>query len=332
MSPDFFTPTGLPSSAPPHLIVIVDTEEEFDWSAPFSREQVSVTAIDEIERLQAVLEPHDVIPTYVIDYPVATTPSSVTRLQAVLARGACEIGAHLHPWVNPPYTETVSGRASFACNLGADLEREKISALKSAILEHVGVAPRVYKAGRYGFGPTTADTLEALNFDVDASVNPHHDFSADGGPDFRALGPSPGTFGRHRKLLELPCTTAFVGFARRFGDGLHGLASSSLLRPVRAVGVLARAGALNKIMLSPEGNTLDEMCALTRTLVRDGLRTFALTLHSPSLKPGCTEYARTAAERDALLATIDRYCEFFVRSLGGVPSTPSQLHARLIRN
>lgn len=313
----------------PHLFVVVDTEEEFDWSAPYARENVSVTAIDEVGRLQDVLRRYGVKPTYVIDYPVAATASSANRLAEFCRRGECEIGAHLHPWVNPPYTEPLGTRTSYACNLGVDLEREKISQLKGAILNGLGVSARVYKAGRYGFGATTADVLEALDFDVDASVNPHMDFTGDGGPSFEGFEPVPSSFGRNRRLLELPCTTAFTGAARRLGAGLHRAASAKWLEPFRAVGVLSRSGLLNKVMLSPEGSTYDEMQAVTDSLYRDGVRTFSFTFHSPSLKPGCTPYVRTTGERDAFLATIDRYCQYFFGRLGGVASTPTALYDTL---
>src|SRR5438045_8118530 len=109
------------------------------------------------------------------------------------------------------------------------------------------------------------------------------DFTSEKGPAFRGFSPAPGRFGRTRPLLELPCTTGFIGTGRKSGEPLHRLASSSALRPFRAVGILARTGLLNKVMLSPEGNTLDEMKSLTRALHDDGLRTFAMTFHSPSL-------------------------------------------------
>ena len=256
VSPDVFTPVPLPAKARPQLFVIVDTEEEFDWSAPFSRSTVGVTAIQEVGRLQHVLTAYGVAPTYVIDYPVATTPSSVARLGEFAVRGECHIGAHLHPWVNPPYVEELTRSTSYACNLGHDLEHDKIAQLRGAIIEHFGVVPRVYKAGRYGFGQTTAEILESLGFDVDASVNPHMDFRADGGPSFEGFSAEPSFFGKRRRLLELPCTMGFVGAARRMGPALHRAASTRWLEPLRAVGVLARSGALNKVMLSPEGNTL----------------------------------------------------------------------------
>jgi hypothetical protein len=331
VSPGFFRPAHLPSDAAPQLFVVVDTEEEFDWSAPFSREAVSVSAIAEVDRLQTVLSPYQIKPTYVIDYPVATTLSSSARLAEIALRGECHIGAHLHPWVNPPYVEALGAHSSYACNLGVEIEREKIQRLKEAIVTHVGVTPRVYKAGRYGFGRTTAGILEALDFDVDASVNPHMDFSGDGGPSFSAFDAVPSFFGRRRTLLELPCTSGFIGAARRVGSALHRAASARWLEPFRAVGVLARSGTLNKVMLSPEGSTYAEMQALTDTLHSDGVRTFSLTFHSPSLKPGCTRYVRTLKERDAFLGTIDRYCAYFIGKLGGVPSTPGDLYDQLRR-
>jgi hypothetical protein len=327
---EMLEPVRMPGGAP-QLHVVVDTEEEFDWSAPFSRSNVSVSAIAEVERLQDVLRPYGVRPTYVIDYPVATTASSSATLRHVLERGECEIGAHLHPWVNPPYEEEVTVRNSYACNLGGELEREKISRLAAVIEQQLGVRPRVYKAGRYGFGASTALALEELGFDVDASVNPHMDYSADGGPSFEGLTAAPATFGRTRRLLEVPCTTAFTGVARAFGPRLHRAASAAWCRPLRAVGILSRTRLLNKIMLSPEGSTLQEMRWLTDTLMADGVRTFSLTFHSPSLRPGCTHYVSTTAERDAFLRTIEDYCSFFMNEVGGVPSTPATLFDQLRR-
>ena len=332
MSPDMFRRLTLPAGTRPSLFVVVDTEEEFDWDAPFSRDTVTVRAIDEIGRLQAVLSRYGLIPTYLSDYPVVTTRSSVDRLAEFAARGECHIGAHLHPWVSPPYEEAVNSRNSYPCNLGRALEERKIALLAEAIEANFGHRPRVYKAGRYGFAASTADILERLGFDVDVSVNPHMDFRADGGPSFEGFEPWPATFGQARTLLELPCTTAFVGYARAAGPALHRAASASWLKPFKAVGLLSRTGLLNKIMLTPEESTLSEMMAVTDALLGDGVRTFALTFHSPSLMPGCTPYVRTVAEREAFLSTIDRYCDDFCGRIGGVATTPADLYDRLVKD
>ena len=325
MTAGFFSPIVEPPAARPKLLVVVDTEEEFDWSAPFSRENVGVTAIAEVARLQRVVAPYGLKPTYVVDYPVAATSSSSATLGEMAALGTCHIGAHLHPWVTPPFDEPLIPSMSFGCNLGMAIESAKIAHLQESIVRNMGVRPRVYKAGRYGFGETTAAILEAQGFAIDASVVPHMDFSVESGPSFQGFTPQPGRFGRSRAMLELPCTTGFIGIARRRGEPLHRAASADWLKPARAVGLLARTGLLNKVMLSPEGNTFEEMRTLTRALHADGLRTFSLTLHSPSLKPGCTTYVRTTAQRDEFLSTIDRYCDFFFSELGGQPVTAEGL-------
>jgi hypothetical protein len=308
----------------------VDTEEEFDWSAPFARENVDVTAISESVRLQEVAGAYGLKPTYVVDYPVAATVSSSQVLAGFAHDGACRIGAHLHPWVTPPFDEPLTREMSFACNLGPAIEGAKITALTESIVENMGVRPRVYKAGRYGFGSTTVPILESMGYDVDASVIPHMDFSSERGPDFCGFSVRPSTFGLTRRLLELPCTIDFTGLARRVGEGLHRTASAGWLQKFRAVGILARSGVLNKVMLSPEGNSFEEMKALTQALHADGVRTFALTFHSPSLKPGCTPYVRSVADLKAFLGTIDRFFDFFFTELGGQPVIAEDLYSDLV--
>jgi hypothetical protein len=330
LTPSFFSPVSVPEATSPRLFVVVDTEEEFDCFAPFARENTNVAAIADVPRLQQVVLRYRLHPTYVCDHPVAATRASADLLGGLARDGECRIGAHLHPWVTPPFDEPLTPAMSFGSNLGADIERAKIAALTDTVRDGMGVPPRVYKAGRYGFGTTTAEILEAQGYTVDTSVIPHMDFSDAAGPDFSGFRPVPATFGRSRPLLELPLTTGFTGAARAFGEPLHRAASSAALRPVRAVGILARTGLLNKVVLSPEGNTLAEMQALTRALHADGLRIFSLTFHSPSLRPGCSPYVRTTADRDAFLDTIDRYCDFFFTELGGEPTTAEDLFNDLV--
>jgi hypothetical protein len=316
---------GLPAGLRPTMFVIVDTEEEFDWNAPLARENTAVGAMRYVERLQSVLDPLDVTPTYVVDYPVASQRDGYSPLLDLSRSGRAVIGAHLHPWVNPPFHEEITPRNSFGFRLGA-IETEKIRVLRSTIEESFGISPTVFKAGRYGFGVSTAAALETLGFDVDVSINPHMNFSDEGGPVFNDFDAAPFFFGRSRRLLEIPCSTGYAGLARRTGRTLHALASRPALRRLRAVGVLARLGIVNKVMLSPEGHTLPELKALTRTLLASGIRTFSLTLHSPSMQPGCTPYVQTRRELDRLLDCVRGYCEFFLGDLAGTASTPERFY------
>lgn len=313
----------------PLLFVVVDTEEEFDWRAPFSRASTSVRAMQHVERGQALLDRYGLRPTYVIDYCVATQADGYAPLVEFTGKGRAQIGAHLHPWVTPPFDEPVDGSHSYACNLAPALEAQKLDTLHAAIVSHTGVTPQVYKAGRYGVGAHTVDWLIANGYDTDVSINPTLPPSADGGPDFRAFDSRPFMM-RDGRLLELPLTHGYAGWAGALKAPLQALAASSLGERLRAPGILARLGATNRIMLSPEVSTLDEMVALTRSLLRDGLRTFSLTFHSPSLDVGHTPYVRSATQLQQFLDTIDRYCAFFFGELQGLPATPADFRAKFV--
>jgi hypothetical protein len=156
---------------PPQLFVIVDTEEEFDWSAPFSRANTSVRAMRHVNRLQNVLSARHIVPTYVVDFPIASQADGIAPLKELADQGHARIGAHLHPWVTPPFSEEVNRRNSFGCCLGEALETEKIRVLASRIAESFGTPPTVYKAGRYGFGPTTPPAMKALCFTININMN-----------------------------------------------------------------------------------------------------------------------------------------------------------------
>jgi hypothetical protein len=325
-----FEPVSVPLADRPMLFMVVDTEEEFDWHAPFSRASTGVQAIAALDGLHQVIDRFRIRPTYVIDYPVATKPEAFEVIRALVSSDRCQVGAHLHPWVTPPFTEEVNGVNSYACNLGTALEEAKLRNLSDAIEEHVGLRPRSYKAGRYGLGRSTVQILQRLEFDIDVSINPLMDYRLAAGPSFEAFDARPFFFGTKRRLLEVPCTLGFAGFARRFGLPLHRASDRGLLRQLKAPGILSRSGALNKIMLSPETSTLDEMTAVTRALIADGVRTFTVTFHSPSVDPGHTPYVRTQADLRQFLGRIESYCEFFLGSLGGVPGTIESFRSSLL--
>ena len=322
-------PIGVPASSPPVLVVIVDTEETFDWDAPFARKNTDVRAMSKIGQLQAVFSSFGIRPLYVVDYPVAAQRQSIAPLSALLDRGICEIGAHLHPWVTPPFLEDVTPRNSFACNLPPALQAEKIERLTKQIELSFGVTPRAFKAGRYGLGVSTTRVLEDLDYQVDTSVNPRMDYTEGGGPSFAAFDERPFLFGTNRTMLELPCTAGFTGLFRRVGARVHPLLDRAALRPARLVGAAARLGLLNKVMLSPEGYRLDEMRTLVASSYAAGVRTFALTMHSPSIDVGCTPYVRSEADQKAFVDRITKFCEFFFLKLHGVTMSIYELERRL---
>ena len=144
-----------PAEQPPILVVVVDTEAEFDWAAHRPRRAMGVTSVKCQAQAQGIFERYDVRPTFVLDYPVSSTPEAYEFIRDLHHSGVCEIGAHLQPWDNPPLVEPVTDENSYPGNLPFELEREKLVRLTLSIEQNVGVRPRIYKAGRYGVGRAT---------------------------------------------------------------------------------------------------------------------------------------------------------------------------------
>ena len=167
----------LPRETPPQLVVVVDTEEEFDWNAEPDAGANRVTAMEHIGRVQDIFNEYGIRPCYVIDYPVASQSQGYSLLREYAQKGQCEIGAHLHPWVNPPQEEPLSRSNMYPGNLNKSLERQKLQILRDTIQENFGSRPVAYKAGRYGFGPNTTGILQELGFDIDLSICPPLDSS-----------------------------------------------------------------------------------------------------------------------------------------------------------
>ena len=313
-------PISPATSTRPVLTVVVDTEEEFDWSQPFDRRNVGVSAIAAQPLAhERVFDKHGVVPTYVIDWPVATTPSSIAVLKKLMEEGRCEIGTHLHPWVSPPYTEEVNTFNSYAGNLPRELEFEKLRLLTEAITTHFGRAPKVFKAGRYGVGPHTAEIIAKLGYTVDASVVPHTDMSADGGPDFSGHNTAPYWFeSGGRRMMEQPATAAYAGLLHKHGPWVHKLLLTPSAKAMRLPGIASRLGLVERVKITPEGYGLEELKRATRCLVNSGGRFVGLTYHSPSLQPGHTPYVGTQNDLDQFLRTLDRYIHFFKEEMNGL--------------
>ncbi|MBF0181116.1 MAG: polysaccharide deacetylase family protein [Magnetococcales bacterium] len=322
-----------PAPDPPLLLVVVDTEEEFDWNLPVRREAVSVDAMASIAAGQEVCESFGAKPVYVLTHAVVTQEAGIAPLRPFFATGRAVAGAHLHPWNTPPLDEELSPRLSFPGNLPAELERAKLITLTLAIESALGQRPIVYKAGRYGIGPNTHALLTELGYRFDLSPSPPFDLSPEGGPDFSHHGVQPSLAGPDGNLLTLPTTGGYYGLLAgrsahaRFRASRHPLAVA-----LRLPGLLARGGLLNRIRLSPEGATLPEMKRLTRALFARGTRVFSISFHSPTLCPGHTPYVRNQADLRAFLQKLAGYLHFFTTELGGRCTTPLELPSHIGRS
>ncbi len=325
LDPTTWTMIDWPAEQPPILVVVVDTEAEFDWEANGPRRAMGVTSVKRQDRVQRIFERFQVRPTFVLDYPVSSTPESYEFVRDLHRSGACEIGAHLQPWDNPPFVEQMTDENSYPGNLPFELEREKLVQLTRSIQENLGVRPRIYKAGRYGVGGATARILAELGYEIDVSVIPGEDLSANSGPNFSHCGVSPYWFGRNPALLEIPLSTGYTGLLSRTGTLAYTLTMNERLKALHVPGILARLRLIDRIKLTPEGISFEEQRRLTRALLRNGHRVFSLTYHSPSLVPGNTPYVRNEDDLHVFLERIAGYLKFFVEEVGGQAMTPFEV-------
>lgn len=312
---------------PPRLIAVIDTEEEFDWNAP-PPATPRIANLRHQEPAQRIFDRFGVVPTYAVDYAVAANPDGYQPLLEMLRAGRCEIGAHLHPWVNPPLEEEFNRRNSYPGNLPPALERAKLISLTQTIEANFGCKPILYRAGRYGLGPNSFAILTELGYRIDSSVLPLTDLRPMGGPDYSRCGGAPSWVGPHRRLLEIPISTAVIGRLANGNRRLYRQAFCVGATRMRMPGMLARLGLLDRICLTPEGTSLAEAKRLTNALIDRGERLFVISYHSSSLKVGETGYVRTAADLALFLDWLEGFLEFFFVKHRGRATTPGALLER----
>ena len=308
------------------MLLTVDTEEEFDWDAPFSATQHSLKHVPAIERFQQFCEGLGISPLYLVDWPIVQDDAAVKLLGDAAKHDKAEIGIQLHPWVNPPHDEKVNTRNSFAGNLPQPLEKSKFEALHAAITQRFDIEPMVYRAGRYGLGPDTAELLIENGVAFDTSVRANYDYSDRHGPDYSRHPLKPYWVDSEKRLLELPVTTVFFGMLRHQGRFISPLAQ----RLPALGGALAKTGLLEKIPLTPEGVSIDEGLRGADIAIDEQLPVINLSLHSPSLAPGFTPYVRDEAGVERLYDWIATMHAYFAKR-GVQPTNLAEIMRSVVR-
>lgn len=318
-------------TAPVHLVLSVDTEED-NWLS--TCHDVTVENIRELPRFHSFLRGLGLRPTYFVDYPVAATPWAVTLLREIQADGGAEIGAHLHPWNTPPVDEKAEPRSTMLRNLPSALQRAKIVNLRDVLGEALGAAPTSFRAGRMGLGVETVDSLIQAGFRVDSSVTPFINWGDyDDGPNF--VGAPVACYrldGRgdvrvpvpDGPLCEVPVSCGFTKRPFSWRGRAHSILTSRFFRSLRLAGVASRIGLVRRVMGSPEVYPIEDLLALSRCLLGEGVPFVHLLVHSSSLVPGLSPFVTSVVDRERLYTTIERYVEGLAKMASIRPATVSE--------
>jgi hypothetical protein len=73
--------------------------------------------------------------------------------------------------------------------------------------------------------------------------------------------------------------------------------------------VAARLGIIQRVILSPETNSVSQMLALARRLLEFGVPHLHLFFHSSSLVPGLSPFTRSRGDVDRLLGRMRAFVE-----------------------
>jgi len=327
------TPRGI------FLIISLDTEED-NWHR--SRTDVTVENIRELPRLARLFDGLGVRPTYFTTYHVAIDPDAAAVMRDVGADGRGEIGAHLHPWNTPPLTEQFVPRNSMTKNLPADLQLAKIRTLTTALDGAFGQRPTAFRAGRYGVGPETIAALVECGYRVDSSVSPFVNLeTVDDGPTFVGAPFKAYRLAPHRdvrepavngegRIVEMPLSHGFNRGPFRVWDRVRRTLETPPLSWLRLPGLAARLGLARRLSLSPEFHSASDMLTLSARLLDHGVRQLHMSWHTPSLTPGLSPFARTAADVDRIYASIEAYLDGLAGLTSFAFATVSEAAAALL--
>lgn len=296
------------------VVLTIDTEPDNAWDF---HQNPSVANVQELLRLQDILDKHDAKATCLITYRVVANDDAVRTLETLAQRSGAEIAAHLHPWENPPFMESEADArySSFPHELPLTLFEDKMSTLTAAIAERFD-APTSYRAGRWGLSAKHFRVLERLGYDVDTSVTPLIDWrdtigipkaeGGVGGIDYRFAPQhpyhpahddvcSPGD----AALLEIPLT---VGFTRR---------TPAMIRkrygrlPILAQRILRKSELLRPIWAVPPEQTKHQLLKMVASVLADGVSIVNIAMHSSELMVDGSPSSRTKEATDDVFDRID---------------------------
>jgi hypothetical protein len=189
------------------------------------------------------------------------------------------------------------------------MEYEKIRLLTQLIEQKVGRRPTTYLAGRFGIGENSYGILESLGYEVDLSISSYIDMRSSNGPDFSHY--SNEVFVK-QGLTHVPHTAGIVSLTPFFTSYLNRHPSAfTELNKNRLLRALAKLLRIQRLRLSPEDYSLQQMKRLTLSQIALGQTAFVFSFHSPTVAPGNTVYVKNAQQQRLFVETICDYLEWY---------------------
>jgi hypothetical protein len=313
------------------FVITIDTEGDDLWARP---REITTRNAHYLPRFQALCERFRFKPVYLTNYEMAMSDAFVEFARDVVARGAGEVGMHLHAWNSPPLVPLTSDdfhHQPYLIEYPDAVMKEKIKVVTRLLEDRFDQAMLSHRAGRLGFDGRYAAMLLDEGYRVDCSVSPGLDWSGTPG-DPRGNGGTDYTHFRHDPyflsptdisapasagLLEVPMTIRSSGLFRRapwvYRIPLLRQTANRLVSP-----------ALNH--LCPAENALGGLLRAARAARADGAAHTEFTLHSSEFMPGGSPTFRNRSDIERLYENLEILFEELSTWCSGM--TLKEFHAR----
>jgi len=316
------------------FIITIDTEGDDLWARP---REITTRNAEYLPRFQSLCERFRFKPVYLTNYEMAMSGVFVEFARDVVARGACEVGMHLHAWNSPPLdplTDDDFFYHPYLIEYPEQVMKEKIRTLTRLLEDRFDQAMVSHRAGRWGFNGRYAAMLLDEGYRVDCSVTPGIDWrgnpgdpSGDGGSDYTAfpdrpyfLSPSDISGSTSGALLEVPMTVRPSGFYRRVPWAYRiPLLRQAAHRVSPKLRWLCPAPLLEK-------HNLKAMLEVARAARAEGVAHLEFMLHSSELMPGGSPAFKDASEIERLYEHLEMLFEDLAVWCRG--TTLKEFHAR----
>ncbi len=299
------------------FIITIDTEGDDLWARP---REITTRNADFLPRFQSLCEKFLFKPVYLANYEMAMSDVFVEFARDVVARGAGEVGMHLHAWSSPPLEPLTSDDFLFQPYLieyPDQVMREKIRTLTRLLEDRFDQPMISHRAGRWAFDGRYAAMLLEEGYRVDCSVTPGVDWSAHpGNPDgnggsnysgfparpyfFSAAdicNPAPGG------LLEVPVTI----LASRLYRTASWMYRVPLLRRAanKVSPGLSWLCPTQPSLRAPLDRNRDVMLRMAQTARAESVAPMEFMLHSSELMPGGSPTFRSARDIEHLYDSLE---------------------------
>ncbi|MGS2721735.1 polysaccharide deacetylase family protein [Paraglaciecola aestuariivivens] len=270
------------------FVLTIDTEEEWDWSGPFPQQVAEVDNIAKLPAFHQLCANLGIKPTYFIDFAVANNPQAVAHMRSFTDQGQCEVGAHLHPWCNPPYFGEVGEAESHVINLPVEQVEQKLQALVTQIENSFAVKPKSFRTGRWGIDSKVMQLLIKSGINVDSSVYPFYAneyFHCNGAPTLPYWPDlnNPLQAGSQNDIYEFPVTVGFNQGNFNLANKIHTAFAKPPLSYTRFNGFAWHTKLIRKTYLCPELSAPSDMLTLCHNVIEKGYPVLHMYMHSSSL-------------------------------------------------